>query len=331
MRTFCLAALLLLLGSALRAAQNEATPLVNVDGHVITAGELERYMAINPDQALLPTPGQDAPGEMADLRRQQMLRALVDRHLMVRAAREAYGTGPGAEERLDAYAEDQLRQFASRVGSRLKAYRVIADMGLSIDEFKQMHVDTLLAMRYLWDKALEPVAVRPAEVRRYYEENREQFRRPRTVVYRQILLTVADEAERTRRRLEAQMLLERLKNGADFALLADEHSDDADRYPGGLHVVRVPDAQPEWRPAAVRGLEPGQLSQVREVGGGLAIVRLEQVAEPRLIPFEEAQPRIRAALLERKRAEAREEFLSRLRQRAHIEYLPASQGIASGA
>jgi parvulin-like peptidyl-prolyl isomerase len=167
------------------------------------------------------------------------------------------------------------------------------------------------------------VRIRPAEVRRYYEEHRDEFVRPPTALYRQVLFVAEEQDEEEAVRAEAEEALAEVRSGRDLAEIADGLSADRDTYPAGLHEVELP-GEGDWLPPAVRGLEPGGPAELRRVAGGWAVVRLEEVRPARPAPFEEAQTLIRARLLRRRRAAAQAEFIARLEEEGRVEYLPAA-------
>ncbi|MHC5035292.1 MAG: peptidylprolyl isomerase [Planctomycetota bacterium] len=263
--------------------------------------------------------------ELEIQRKREALQALVERHLLYEAARERYMQGPSTEKALDRIVEQELEKFEARVGSKLKAMQLFSDLGLSVEDYKELQRQNILGAKLLWDEVHARVHVMPSEARAYYDERRDEFSIPRTVVYRQILFAVVDEEEESAQREQAASVLEELRGGADFAELARRHSADCEEHAGGLHEVAIPEDCADWMPPAVEGLTPGQVSDVRTVAGGFAIVKLEEVRPPRVPPFEEVQGAIKAALIERKRAEAQAEFIEELKQKAQIEYYPAGR------
>jgi len=302
-------------------------PLARVNGTAVTRADLRQFMRVSlVERSARPAaPEQFAAWEELEKRRKaQALRALVDRRLLVDAARGAYLTSEEVEATVEEYAAQELRKFEDRVGSRLKARRMLFEMGLTAREFKQMQRDNLLVSRLLMDKVYDTVHVTPDELRAYYREHPDEFRHPHRLRYRQILFTVLEEDGIPMVRRRAERVLARIGNGADFAEMADEHSDDAESYPGGLHQVVIPEEHPEWRPPAVEGLDPGETSGVRRVPGGMAIVRLESVEPARNLSFEEAQRQVRERLLAEKRHEARERYLQELREQGAVDYIPAA-------
>ncbi|MHC4787820.1 MAG: peptidylprolyl isomerase [Planctomycetota bacterium] len=311
------------------AVAPEAEPLARVNGQPITEADVRRYLRLvgagDHDAAALGVMSALEREELELQRKREALRALIERRLLYEVASEEYLAIESVREALEGIADEQLREFEERVGSRLEAAQVLSDLGLTSEDYRELQKRNLLTAKLLWDRVTSRVHVGPAETRAYYEERREQFRVPRTFAYRQILFTVTDEADNAERLREAQAVLERIRQGADFAEMADRHSDDRERCVGGSHEVAVPAECGDWVPPVVEGLEPGQLSEVRPVAGGFAIARLEKVLPAHIAPFEEVQARIKALLLQRNRGAAQAAFISRLKAQARIHYLPGAR------
>jgi len=203
-------------------------PLVRVDGHVITRADLRL---------------QDVPGESPEalhVRTAQALGAAIDRRLLLTKAGEALTGGESTEELLTELGNTELKQLNDRLGSRLKARRYLAERGLTVEQYKRARAEQLLIAKFLADTVLSTVNVPPARIRRYYDENIHEFRLPDRIAYRQIVLAYVSKADRQARSVEAQAILDELNAGADFGKLADKHSDERGKVPGGLHIVAVP-------------------------------------------------------------------------------------------
>ena len=305
-----------------------------MNGYAIGTEELERYLRMLPPGT---AGGPDAAAmsvlelkQMESRRRRDALRRLIELRVLSDRARDEYLAAPGMQKVLDRIGEDDMRKFEEQVGSKPAARRMLAQIGLTPEQYKDLLVQQQLATRLLWDKALSQLDVSPAEARRYYEEHAEKFVLPRTVRYRQILFVVVDASGWEARRALAEAVHGKLREGADFAALADRYSADAATYPGGLRSVALPDSMPDWLPPAVRGLAPGETSEVRRLAGGFSIARLEEVRPAGPQPFDEAYSAIKAALLVQKRLAARAEYVERLMRGARIEYHPAGTKLMGG-
>lgn len=312
--------------ACLGAESEEPEPLVRVDGHEITSADLEESMRAGdaPRPEALPT-GEDAEYEQLQAQiKKTTLQRLIDRHLLLQKAREKYLGDEGSAEQMEVLAERQFERLSERVGSRMRLQHMLSEQGLTVAEFKLRRAEDLLVNRLLIDEVYDRVHVTPGEIRAYYGEHRDEFRLPRKIVYRQIFLPVVSREREASGRELAEDLRRKILAGEDFAELADEYSADAERYPGGLHEVSVPEEQGDWLPPAVQGLEPGQVSEVREVSGGFAIVRLEEISPAHVQPFRQVQSAIRERLLEEAKMAAYDNYVKRLREQAVIIEYPAA-------
>ena len=304
--------------------------MARVNGRAITADEVERFMRLSQPGAPPVSPElmtTTVYEEFLARRKKEAIESLIERHLLCELARQEYLDGQATSQPLDEHAEQELKKLEERAGSPAKARRLLTDLGLNVDQFKQLQIENALATKLLFDKVYSHVHASPTEVRKYYDEHREDFRVERSVVYRQILFVVVDRAEELTQRERAESVHRRIVQGLDFAEGADRYSADSEMYPGGWREVRVPDYLPDWLPPTVVGLEPGQLSGVRRLAGGFSVARLEEVKPARVLPFEEAQPRITEDILQRERAAARAEYVGKLKEEAGIEYLPPAAAL----
>ena len=155
------------------------------------------------------------------------------------------------------------------------------------------------------------------ELRAEYERQPERWQNPPLVKLSQMILPTREVAEGVRRRVLA---------GAPWQAVSREVS----RAPnaetgGGLGWLSRTDLPREFE-KAVWGLPPGGLSPVLPAGHGVHLFRVDERADGRVVPFEEARPALRLALAERRSSEAVASLLaeSRKRWRAAVieEHLP---------
>jgi parvulin-like peptidyl-prolyl isomerase len=313
---------------AFAAAGKDDEQLVRVNDHTITRGELDRFVRVS-QAAAREALGSDAVAAaeldaLSARQKGQALEVLVDRRLLVDRARRQYVANEAVEKSLRALADQAFQRLQDRLGSRLKAADWLSARGLTAEQFKDLQAEDILIHTFVTDAVNRAVSVAPLEVRQQYEAHSEEFRTPRTAVYRQIFFPVVEGAEEPAVQASAEAVLEQIRAGEDFAKAADAHSADGADYPGGLRTVAVPDDRPDWLPPAVQGLEPGQVSEVRRAEGGFSIARLERVVPTGTKTFAEVQGDIQTKLLAEKRRAALDDCLDRLRREAKIEPYPAA-------
>lgn len=178
----------------LAGCSNNAETVATVDGEKITKDDLY--------DVLVGIYGPDA------------VEALIDEKIVELEVKKADIEIP--EEEI----EKEMEQFKEEVGGEEAFEAALAGRDLSEDDFKKDIVQ-YLSIR----KLMEPlVDLSDEEIEAYFEEHKDQFGEPEQVEARHIIV----EDEKT-----AKELHEELKNGADFAELAKEHSTDGSAAAGG--------------------------------------------------------------------------------------------------
>lgn len=155
------------------------------------------------------------------------------------------------------------------------------------------------------------ITVGEEELRRRYEERRDEYRDPEKLRLQDIFLRSEAAEEAAEQRREVAGRLERLRRdvlaGADFAALARAHSDSATANGGGWMVLKAGDQVFPSFAEAAWALEPGEVSEVIDTPNGFHLVRLAARIPPLDRPFEDVREFVRqqAVREERARLEAR--------------------------
>lgn len=142
---------------------------------------------------------------------------------------------------------------------------------------------------------------REAEARALYREHSDRYDVPERVHARHILLKIEPEADAEREqevRAAAEALLEELREGADFAEVAERESQDpGSRQRGGdLGEFERGRMVPAFEEVAFR-LEPGQLSEPVRTEFGFHIVRIEEHRPAELRPFDSVREELAREVL----------------------------------
>ena len=152
-------------------------------------------------------------------------------------------------------------------------------------------------------KVREATAVTEEEIQEYYESNKDSYRVEERVLVSHILLRTPDKTpdKLEEVRQKAAGLLEQLKDGADFATLAKENSEDQTTAPSGGDLGGIVRNQtvPEFENAAFT-LEPGTVSDLIETVYGIHILKVDAHEQSYLRTLEQVKPEIQNKLLEEK-------------------------------
>ncbi|MCS7280192.1 MAG: peptidylprolyl isomerase [Desulfobacterota bacterium] len=168
-----------------------------------------------------------------------------------------------------------------------------------------------LLIDMLVKKRLEKAEIKEEEIRKYYEENKEQFKKPPEINTRHILLRTAEEAKQ---------IQERLSKGEDFVELAKKYSIDPAAKTTGGEIGYHPKGTlvPEYEEEAFKLKKVGQISGIVKTRFGYHIIRLEGIKPPSYASYEEVREIIRQKLLQEKRGKMLEDYFAELKNNAKI-------------
>jgi peptidyl-prolyl cis-trans isomerase SurA len=249
--------------------------------------------------------------DQVQLRRLEILRSLIDNELMLQRAEKAglVATDADVEARLN---ELKAPYTKEEFDKQLK------DWGLTLEELKaQVRRDE--SVKKLFNKDITSrIDITDAEVASFYNANRGSFNLPEPRVHMaQIVVTAqadpnvhnlkndkAKNEEEAGRKMQA--IEARLKQGEDFAMLAQNYSEDPTTTPNGgdlgfMGESALDKVNPELK-KLVLSLQPGQMSPVIRTPSGFQILKMisKEPAGQRELSDPRVQQSIRETLLSRK-------------------------------
>lgn len=227
----------------------------------------------------------------------QVLERLINEKAQLQLARE---TGI----KVDEPSVDQAEQSVALQNqlSVAELHRRIAQDGIDPKQFREQLRNQLLLTR-LREREVEPrVRVSDLEVEQYLQEQLTASNVPanQQINIAQLLVAVPENASETQLaalQAKAQRALERARAGEDFATLARELSDAADRTSGGQLGLRPADRYPALFLDAVRSLAVGGISELVRSGAGFHVLKLVEKRSAGLPPMTVTQSRARHILL----------------------------------
>ena len=175
--------------------------------------------------------------------------------------------------------DEQISEFYE---SRKQQYRTPETRS-----FKLMVVD---------DSSLPPVELSDAEIERYYRQNRQRFEVSERILASHILFATEGKSddEKTALQEKAQSILDEIKQGADFAELATEHSDDPGTTANGGDLGWITRGQmvPNFENASF-ALKDGEISDVITTEYGFHIINVHERQNSHVQALEEVRGQIR--------------------------------------
>jgi peptidyl-prolyl cis-trans isomerase C len=220
--------------------------------------------------------------------------------------------------------DQKVQQLRSQFPTQQAFDEALKERGLTLDALKHdARVD--LSVTKLMDAEMGGDATATdAEAKEFYAKNPDKFQQPETIRASHILVRVdekADAAARKKARAEIDSVLKQAKSGADFAKLAQEHSQDGSAAQGGdLNYFPRGQMVPEFDKVAFE-LKPGQISGVVQTQFGYHIIKVTDRKPARTVPYEEASAQIKQFLTEQKKQQHADTFIAGLKKKSKIEVL----------
>jgi parvulin-like peptidyl-prolyl isomerase len=290
---------------AQESAASQADPVfATVAGTVITQSEYGSALQTAARSKFYH--GKPPEGEVAALQR-EVANKMVARVLLLREAKRL-GMRP------DAAAIGQAVQgYEQRYAGNERWQKERAQVLPRLTE--RLEQDNLLAQ--LENDVRAKVVADPAAARAYYARHPEKFTEPERLRVSLILLKVDPAAAPqilAGADAEARAIAKRLREGADMAELARLHSADRSAAQGGdmgyLHAGMLPNGAEE----VLKAMRIGQISDPVRVLEGIAIFRLTERKEARLLPFDTVAARAGELQLSEGKDAAWAAFVAELRR-----------------
>jgi len=296
----------------LLAAHIQSAPVFQEDGSFSE----QRY------QRLLYQQGQSPASFEYDTRRGLQMEQLLNG-----LSKSAFVTSAEVEQ---AYRlQEQTRDFAYWIISAQPFEATVAITEQQIDEYYQQHAEEFVVpervrvayLRLSGEALADAVEVEEAELQAQYQAKKDALKTQEQRRASHILIQVAQDADQEAldaARNEAQELLDQIRAGADFAELAEKHSDDTGSAPQGGDLgffakgVMVPEFE-----ASAFALQPGEVSDLVQTQFGFHIIKLIEVKASEVPEFDA----VRAELLtELKQRGVDDLFYEKLEQLTDLSY-----------
>ncbi|MBM4081209.1 MAG: hypothetical protein FJ278_16015 [Planctomycetes bacterium] len=307
------------------AGADVAFIVAQVNGEVITEGDIQKRIADAVRLAQSKYRGAELENQVRLLRQEALDQLIADKLLGQEAMRKPDKDKEKAKDRekeVERRLEEHIKALSEKAGSYAKLVDEVTKAGFKIEEQKEEWRRKLMVEQLVTDHVEKKISVSPAEVRAYYDEHLGEFRREKEVKFRQILIqpdsTHPEDRERARRLAES--LLEKLKQRADFAKLAQSYSaKGAHAENGGLWDFTRKGVMIKEVDEVLFRLKAGETSGVVESSLGFHILRAEEITEAHTVGFEDAQEEITRKISGQQYKKFMSEYVEKLKGKALVE------------
>jgi parvulin-like peptidyl-prolyl isomerase len=263
----------------------------------------------------------DAMHPIPAAERDQMTRMVLDRiighHLIAQESRAR--NLRVSEAQVDADIARLRKDHASEEAFN----ETLASFHTSLDQLRRQRRLSLEVSAFVRATIAPGVAVTKDDVEGYYRDNPERFRLPESVRASHILVQVFPDAssdQRASARAKASGILAQLRQGADFAKLAAEQSDDPGTRSSGGDLGTFPRGRmdPSFEAAAF-ALQANGLSDVVETPFGFHLIKVHEHHAARTMPIDEVRADITQLLTEQGQYDKLQAFIEQAKSKARIE------------
>ena len=256
-------------------------------------------------------------------RRQAILRdgleQLIERELILHEFKTAGYNLP------DSIIDDVVgARVKEEFGDRLTLTKTLHLRNQTYESFRKDERDAFVVAQMTIKNINQNLVISPKKIEKFYAENQEKYRVGDRAKVRMILLDKSRHAVGEPKKL-AEEILAKAKAGADFGKLADESSDDARRFKGGLRgdqgwvENKDSDLRKELRDFAFNA-KTGDLSPVIDTDGAVFLVKVEGRETARVRPLSETRDDVEATLKGAERDRLRKQWIAKLRAKAFVRY-----------
>ena len=250
---------------------------------------------------------------------QRALQSLIDARLQLERARKL---NLEVSDEDVAYHIETLKQQNQISDEQLT--QMLQSRDLNLEVYREQVREGLLVSKVVNADVRSRLVVLDTELQEAYEQQRELYRIPGALTVSHILFLLASnasEAEAERVRRQAEQVLKKLRQGGDFAALAQQYSEgpSAERQ-GLLGTFRTGELLPGFEQVAA-GLEPGEISDLVRTQAGLHIIRVEDKKVGGYKPLDQVQKDLKSEILRTKTERKYQEWLETLRQSAYVKIL----------
>jgi len=300
-----------------------ATPVANVNGDVILAGDV--FPAVD---RVLAERFADIPDNKRDEVRiqlaKQRLTQLIEMQLLYNDAIRAVPKDnlPLIDKQLNQqFQEEELPRMMeiAKVESAQQFDEYLRLHGDSIERAKRRYRHEILARQWLGRQSTKKSEITYDEMLTYYHEHEESYKFPSRARWEQLTVRYSSVADPQEARRKIAWMGNQVIDGAAFAGIAKQYSNGAAAAKGGQRDWTTKGSLvSEELDRALFTLPVGYLSPIIEHAGGLSIVRVTERQNAGKTSFLDAQAGIKEEIRKERHDDSRREYLDKLRKQARI-------------
>jgi peptidyl-prolyl cis-trans isomerase SurA len=319
------AALILPAGMAAQTGQSRGVVveeiITRVNNDIITLSDYQKA-----NQTLKQEIGQECQGCTQDKmeteykdRQKDLLRDLIDQDLLVQRAKDM---GISVEADVVKQLDDVRKK--NNLTSMEDLEKAVETEGLSWEEYKTQMRNNLLTQEVIRKEVGSRIDIGNDEVKKYYEDHKQEFNRPEQVVLAELLLSTDGKTpeEIAAVQKKADDLLGRVKKGEEFSELAKRYSEGSTAKDGGPLGTFERGQLAKQLEDEVFKLDKGQVTEVIQTKAGFEILKVVDHYQAGLQPLDKVETEIMNRIYMKRMQPTLRTFLAELREESYVMVKP---------
>lgn len=285
-----------------------------VEEKIITVDDIRRELAPILPQIRRDSRNQQEFTQKLERVQDEIIRNLVDRHLIVKEFRKDEKRKI-PESYVDNAIQEQLTtQFE---GDRARFLAYLKSRGLTLRDYRKEMEEEIIYGYMRGQQRKTANVVSPARVEDYYQANQQKFFQEEQVRLRLIQINRGEQSD-SALIAQAEAILAKFRAGAKFEDLAKEYTQDARKARGGdWGWQKRADLKPEFSDPLF-ALKAGEVSSPVVQKEGVYLLYAEERKPAGVPPIGEVREQIENTLAQQMTREAQEKWLERLRRGAYV-------------
>lgn len=287
-----------------------------VEGEIITIQQLRQELEPVIPRLRVEAKNQEDFAKRIDELSQEVLKNMVDRIIIVNAAKEKGILIP--QSYIDQeYDEVLAKDFG---GDRSRFLEYLKTRGLTARDYREMIYDRVVVNVMRQENRKSESEISPERIEDFYVKNKLRFYQSEALHLRQIILTPMADQDLIPLRQTAQQISKELAAGANFSDLARKYSqDEMSRKGGDWGWIERKDIRKELSEVAF-SLKPGEYSEPVELSNTIFILYAEDIRKEMIQPISQVRDIIENVLAGQIARETQDAWLQDLRTQAYVRY-----------
>ena len=246
----------------------------------------------------------------------EIVQNMVDRELIVKEFKSKGMTIP--QSYLDTHFDDYVNKEFN--GDRAEFIKFVQSQGKTIKQFRAEQEKDII-VGYMQNQKRQTVSeISPAKIKEYYDAHKSHWYSPASVNIRLITLKTGMYATLEDNRKLAAEIMQRIKNGEDFAELAKRFSKDDSSTKGGEWGWYKKGELNPILDKKVFALDVGGITDPTEIGDMIFILKVEEKKKEGIQSIDDVREKIEWTIVEQNAKAIYQKWLEGLRRNAFVKY-----------